>query len=98
MLYSVHIKQRCDGQMNCKDQSDEIECRTVLIPTDAYLKTLPPPPVNGKVFLEACFDLILPRSLSMKIQIMGRKITENLGFKSLLWKVKILYSFFLFLF
>ena len=52
MLYSVHIKQRCDGQMNCKDQSDEIECRTVLIPTDAYLKTLPPPPVIGIYFFK----------------------------------------------
>ena len=95
MLYSVHIKQRCDGQMNCKDQSDEIECRTVLIPTDAYLKTLPPPPVNGKVLslLEACFDLILSPSPSMKIQIMGRKITENLGFKSLVRKVKIFLFF-----
>ena len=46
------------------------------------------------VFLEACFDLISSSSLSMKIQIMDRKITENLGFKSPLWKVKI----FLFLF
>ena len=30
--------------------------------------------------LEACFDLISPPSTSMKIQIIGRKITENLGF------------------
>jgi hypothetical protein len=29
--------------------------------------------------LEACFDLILGSSLSMKIQIMGGKITENLS-------------------
>ena len=36
--------------------------------------------------LEACFDLI--SSPSMKIQIMGRKITENLGFKSQLRKFK----------
>ena len=38
---------------------------------------------QGKVLslLEACFDLISSPSLSMKIQIMGRKITENLGFK-----------------
>jgi hypothetical protein len=34
----------------------------------------------------------------MKIQIMGGKITENLGFKSLLRKVKIFLSFFLFIF
>jgi hypothetical protein len=30
--------------------------------------------------LEACFDLILGSSLHMKIQIMGGKITENLGY------------------
>ena len=39
--------------------------------------------------LEACFDLISGSSLSMKIQIMGGEITENLGFKSPLRKVKI---------
>ena len=44
--------------------------------------------------LEACFDLILSPSPSMKIQIMGGKITENLGFKFLLRKVKIFCSFF----
>ena len=54
----------------------------------------------GKVLslLEACFDLISGSSLHMKIQIMGGKITENLGFKSLLWKVKIFLFFFLFIF
>ena len=38
---------------------------------------------TGKVLslLEACFDLISSPSPSMKIQIMGGKITENLGFK-----------------
>ena len=40
--------------------------------------------LKGKVLslLEACFDLISSPSPSMKIQIMGGKITENLGFKS----------------
>ena len=38
--------------------------------------------------LEACFDFISGSSLHMKIQIMGGKITENLGFKSPLRKVK----------
>ena len=37
--------------------------------------------------LEACFDLISSPSLFMKIQINGRKINENLGFKSPLWTV-----------
>ena len=45
---------------------------------------------NNKVLslLEDCFDLISGSSLSMKIQIMCEKITENLGFKSPLRKVK----------
>ena len=45
--------------------------------------------------LEACFYLILGSSLHMKIRIMDGKITENLGFKSPLWKVQF---FFLFIF
>ena len=40
--------------------------------------------------LEACFDLISGSTLHMKIQIMGGKITENLGFKSPLRKVKLI--------
>ena len=39
--------------------------------------------------LEAFFDLISGSSLSMKIQIMGGKITENLGFKIILAKGKL---------
>ena len=34
--------------------------------------------------LEACFDLISSPSLSMKIQIMGGKIAENLRLNQLL--------------
>ena len=47
---------------------------------EEFIKVLP--------FLKACFDLISSSSLSMKIQIMGGKITENMGFKSPLRKVK----------
>ena len=36
---------------------------------------------------EACFALISPSSLSMKIQIIGGKITENLGFKLVLVQI-----------
>ena len=44
--------------------------------------------------LEACFDLISGSSLHKESQIMGGKITENLGFKSPLWKVKCLFVLF----
>ena len=43
-----------------------------------------------------CLHLISSSSHTMKFQIMGGKMTENLGFKSLLRKVKIVLSFFLF--
>ena len=46
------------------------------------------------LFFEACFDLIWESSLSMKIQILGGKNTETLGFKSPLRKVKIFCPFF----
>ena len=48
--------------------------------------------------LEACFDLISSPSPTMKIQIMGGKIIENLGFESPLWKVKNFFVLFLFIF
>ena len=55
--------------------------------------------MNNKVLfhLEACFDLISRSSLHMKIQIMGRKIDENLGFKLPLRKVNFFTQFSLWL-
>ena len=44
--------------------------------------------------LEACFDLISSPSPSIKIQIIGGKINENLGFESPLRKVNFFLSFF----
>ena len=55
-------------------------------------------PLKVLSLLEACFDLISGSSLDMKIQIMGEKISENLGFKFQLRKVKYFLSFFLFIF
>ena len=51
---------------------------------------------QGKVekFQLLCLHLIWSSSLPMKIQIMAGKITENLGFKSPLLKVKIFLFFF----
>ena len=51
-----------------------------------------------KNILEGCLGLIPSPLYSVKIQIMGGKITENLGFKSPLRKVKNFLSFFLFIF
>ena len=43
--------------------------------------------------LEACFDLISSPSPFMKVQIMGGKITEYLGFESPFWKDKKILTF-----
>ena len=51
-------------------------------------RQLSKPSVKALYLLEACFDLISGSSLHMKIQIMGGKITENLGFNSPLPKGK----------
>lgn len=52
----VDMDQVCDGKMDCKDKSDELECQSISFdPT--YLKILPPPPLeteknqNGKTLL-----------------------------------------------
>ena len=47
----------------------------------SYLRPISPSKITNKVLslLEACFDLISSPSLSMKIQIMGGKITEIWG-------------------
>ena len=66
-------------------QSYLAACRNSLWPCSNSFKVLS--------FLEACFDLNSSSSFSMKIQIMGGKITENPGFKSLLRKVKIFLTF-----
>ena len=49
----VDMDKVCDGKMDCKDKSDELECQSISFdPT--YLKILPPPPLeteknqNGK--------------------------------------------------
>ena len=44
-------------------------------------QTFLPESIKVLSLLEACFDLISGSSLSMKIQIMGGRITENLGFE-----------------
>ena len=44
--------------------------------------------------LEGCLDLILSPLYSVKIQIEGGKITENLGLKSALQTVNIFFCFF----
>ena len=78
------------------EQKDQNNCYTVVAihANQDSLYTLSALPVDTSrknYNVIACLDLISAPSLPMKIQIMARKITENLEFKSLLPKV--LFSF-----
>ena len=85
---SVHFDSKTDSSKLFQKIDSSFEGNAIRILENAP-SSLPSVQISGKVlsFLEACFDLILSPSLSMIIQIMGGKITENLEFKSPLWKI-----------
>lgn len=55
----IDLKQRCDLRVDCPDQSDEVECSLVDLPT-GYANFIPPPPVTDPDPLPILFmiDLI----------------------------------------
>ena len=46
----VSLVSRCDGEVDCEDKSDELECR-IMEESKTYKKHLPPPPNHNKTKL-----------------------------------------------
>ena len=38
---------RCNGNIDCHDASDEIDCDKIVVP-ESYLNEVPPPPMDGE--------------------------------------------------
>ena len=54
----IMMEERCNGKVDCKDKSDEMECNIAVI-HNSYNKAISPPPLEGqaKVVVELSLDL-----------------------------------------
>ena len=39
--FSIDLDERCDGDVDCLDKSDEIDCQSIIL-DQSYLKDVPP--------------------------------------------------------
>ncbi|KAF2353919.1 DNA-directed RNA polymerase phage-type [Trinorchestia longiramus] len=74
----VPLPQRCDLQFDCRDHSDEIDCKTLHLTHD-YQASTPPRDMNGNLKIHAVIQL---ESLRISTQSMVLVTTFNL---SLTW-------------
>ena len=43
----MDLNFRCNGNIDCHDASDEIDCDKIVVP-ESYLNEVPPPPMDGE--------------------------------------------------
>ncbi len=46
LSFSIPLTERCDGFTQCKDKSDELQCKKILV-DPSYIKNLSPPPTEN---------------------------------------------------
>ena len=56
MINCVRISYRCNGNNDCNDASDEINCEKINLP-ESYLYETPPPPMEGKLLAEVFMSI-----------------------------------------
>ncbi|KAK3854027.1 hypothetical protein Pcinc_039462 [Petrolisthes cinctipes] len=54
----VELEQRCNLELDCADNSDEMDCETLIIPS-GYEKGLPPPKLNTDTPTPVLFDIVI---------------------------------------
>ena len=54
----INMENRCDGRSHCDDQSDEIDCK-ILVMNPSYSKEMNPPPMQGRSQADVELSVVL---------------------------------------
>ena len=62
----IHLQKRCDKKLDCKDLSDERECKIVALDEERYLKDDTPPPLKPGDKQEVTLSLEIQNILNIR--------------------------------
>lgn len=78
----VIYNHRCDGDNNCNDASDELNCEKIMVP-ESYLNDAPPPPIDNDMlaYIFLSIEVIEVLDLNEVDAAMGLKFRITLRWK-----------------